>query len=97
MNCTSSDTMFPTEIDGAKVLYYTPQDNYGAIKYPNGEVADYFRYLAICRYSNDARYYLFCCNESYELASDSVWDSLDECMNVAASSYKENIVWHQAE
>lgn len=43
--------MFPTELDNAKVLYYTPQDDYGAIKYPNGEVADYYHYLAICTYS----------------------------------------------
>ena len=97
MNCPSSDTMFPTEIDGAKVLYYTPQDNYGAIKYPNGETADYFRYLAICRYSNDEQYYLFCCNEQREVVSDSVWNSIGECMNVATTSYKENIVWHQVE
>lgn len=96
MNCQSSGTMFPTEIDGAKVLYYTPQDNYGAIKYPNGEIADYFRYLAICRYSNEEQYYLFRCNEEYEVVSDSVWDSIDECMKVAASSYRENIVWIHA-
>ena len=25
--------MFPNELDEAKVLYYTSQDNYGAIKY----------------------------------------------------------------
>ena len=34
--------MFPIELDGARVLYYTPQDDYGAIEYPNGEVADYY-------------------------------------------------------
>ena len=32
--------MFPTELDNAKVLYYTPRDDYGAITYPSGEVAD---------------------------------------------------------
>ena len=30
--------MFPTELNNAKVLYYTPHDNYGAIRYPNGEI-----------------------------------------------------------
>ena len=45
--------MFPRELDGAKVLFYTPHGDYGAIKYPNGEVA--------------------------------------------ASSYKENVVWNKAD
>ena len=36
--------MFPTELDNAKVLYYTPRDDYGAITYPSGEVADYSHY-----------------------------------------------------
>jgi len=95
MNFQSYNTIFPKKLDGAKVLFYTPQDDYGAIEYPNGEIADKFRYLAICRYSSDEQYYLFCCNEKYEVVSDSAWDSINECMDVAASSYKENIVWYQ--
>ena len=96
MKLQSSDSGFPEKLDGAKVLFYTPQGDYGKIKYPNGEIADYFRYLAICRYANDKEYYLFCCDETYEVVSDSPWDSIDQCMNIAAS-YKENIVWQQAE
>ena len=95
MNCQSAE--FPKELDGAKVLYYTPRSDYGAMEYLGGEIAAYYRYLAICKYPNDKSYYLFCCDESYEVVSDTVWNSIGECTNVAASSYKENIVWHQAE
>ena len=89
--------MFPNELDGAKVLYYTPQDNYGALKYPNGEIAERYHYLAICKYAKDDNYYLFCCNENYEVVSDSLHCSLDACMRVATVSYKEDIIWNEAE
>ena len=88
--------MFPAELDNAKVLYYTQQDDYGAIRYPSGEVADYYYYLAICKYSKYDEYYLFCCNENYEVVSDWPGSSIEECMEVAASSYKENIQWIKA-
>ena len=91
--------MFPAELDNAKVLYYTPYDDYGAITYPNGEVADYYHYLAICVYSQypyDNNYYLFCCNEEYEVVNDWPESSIEKCMEVATSSYKENIQWIKA-
>ena len=66
--------MFPTELDGAKVLYYTPQGDYGRIEYPNGEIADYKQYLAISKYIKDNGFYLFCCSESYEVVSDWLKD-----------------------
>ena len=88
--------MFPAELDNAKVLYYTPQDDYGVIRYPSGEVADFYRYLAICTYFRDGEYYLFCCNENYEVVSDWPEHSIEKCMEVAASSYKENIQWIKA-
>lgn len=85
--------MFPAELDGAKVLYYTPQSDYGAIEYPNGEIADYYRYLAICKYTDDDSCYLFCCNENYEVVSDWLEDDIESCMQVASSSYKNDIIW----
>ena len=88
--------MFPIELDGARVLYYTQQDNYGAIRYPNGEIADYYHYLAICKYVKENAYYLFCCNENYEVVSDWVGSSVEACMKLAAE-YKENIIWNEAE
>ena len=88
--------MFPVELDGAMVLYYTPQDNYGTIKYPNGKIADYYNYLAICKYPKDDNYYLFCCNKNYEVVDDWLDSSIEDCMKIAASSYKENIIWNEA-
>lgn len=90
------DPMFPMELDGAEVLLYTPQGNYGSINYPNGDIADHYCYLAICKYSEDNRYYLFCCNENYEVVSDWMDSSIEKCMKVAALSYKENIIWKKA-
>ena len=87
--------MFPMKLDGAMVLYYTSQDDYGTIQYPNGEIADQYYYLAICKYPKDDRYYLFCCDENYEVVSDTLHESIEECM-VVASSYKKNIVWNEA-
>ncbi len=85
--------MFPTELDNAKVLYYTPRGNYGTITELNGEVTDYYHYLAICAYPDDNNYYLFCCNKNYDVVSDWVDSSVENCMKVAVSSYKENIQW----
>ena len=87
--------MFPIKLDGAIVLYYTSQDDYGYSIFPNGEIADHYRYLAICKYTNDDKYYLFCCDENYEVVSDALYNSVEECM-VIASQYKENIVWNKA-
>lgn len=88
--------MFPIKLDGAIVLYYTLQDDYGYSIYPNGKIADHYRYLAICKYAKDNEYYLFCCNENYEeVVSDTPYDSIEECMAIA-SRYKYNIVWNKA-
>lgn len=87
--------MFPIKLDGANVLYYTSQENYGYSLFPNGEIADHYRYLAICKYAQDDKYYLFCCDDNYEVVSDTLHDSVEECMAIA-SQYKENIVWNKA-
>lgn len=86
--------MFPKILDKAKVLYYTPKDDFGCIFYTNGDVAHHVKYLAICKYpSENKEYYLFRCDENYEVVGDSVWDSIEECMAVANSSYGGNIIW----
>ena len=87
--------MFPIKLDGAIVLYYTSQDDYGYSIFPNGEIADHYRYLAICKNTKDDKYYLFCCDENYEVVSDMLYNSVEECMAIA-SQYKENIVWNKA-
>ncbi|MCM1044993.1 MAG: hypothetical protein NC417_05750 [Candidatus Gastranaerophilales bacterium] len=84
---------FPKELDGAKVLYFTPEGDYGVLEYDTGGIASHFKYLAICKYANCDGYYLFCCNERKEVETDSLWDSAKECMEAADDGHGKNIVW----
>ncbi|MBQ4282936.1 MAG: hypothetical protein IJB96_03300 [Lachnospira sp.] len=85
--------MFPDVLDGAKVLYFTPKDDYGVMYDTLGNVVAHFKYLSICKYDNSEGYYLFDCDENYEVVSDSVWESIEMCMSVARSSYGESLLW----
>lgn len=85
--------MFPDILDGAKVLFFTLKDDYGIMYDTTGNAVEYFKYLAICKYDNGEGYYLFKCNEEYEVVSDSLWESINMCMGVANTSYGENILW----
>ena len=89
--------MFPKKLDGAEVLYYTAKGEFGTVYYATGEIFDYVKYLAICRYANaENEYYLFGCSDNYDVISDSVWNSIAECIRVANSSYGGNIFWIEA-
>ena len=85
--------MFPDVLDGAKVLFFTPKDDYGIMYDTTGNAVAYFKYLSICKYDNDEGYYLFECNEEYEVMADSLWDSIQMCMDVADTSYGWNLLW----
>ena len=87
--------MFPDILDGAKVLFYSEKDNYGEIQSSDKSYDNVYCYLAICKYSNDKQYYLFCCNENYEVVNDWLCDSVAECKRGAAMAYKNDIVWYQ--
>lgn len=63
--------IFPKTFDDANV-FYTPKDNFGCIYFDNGDIADYVYFFAICNYQNDDVYYLFTCNENYEVVGDSI-------------------------
>jgi hypothetical protein len=85
--------MFPKELNGAQVLYFSQKENYGEILFITGEIAAHVHYLAICKYKNDSTYYLFDCDGNFDVVGDSVWDSIEKCMSVAASSYGRSITW----
>lgn len=94
----SNTSQFPKTLDDAEVLFFTPKDDFGEVYYATGEVADYIKYMAICRYEGvKEEYYLFRCDENYEVVSDSVWGSIDECMEVANSSHGGDILWIKAD
>ena len=88
----TSDNSFPKELDGAKVLYYTDKANYGEVRYPDGTICDYISYLAICVYPKDQSYYVFGCDEDYEVVSDDLWDSVEECKKITDTLYP-NVKW----
>ena len=88
---------FPKVLDNASVLFYTPRASYGTVRYITGEIAEYICYLAICKYESDASFYLFGCNAEYEVVSDSVWGSAEECMRAASSFCDSVISWIEAE
>ncbi len=85
--------MFPDTLDGAQVLYHTPEDDFGQIMWDSGEPAFSIRYLAICRYPGSDSFYLFSCDHRFEVEGDSMWSSIEECMGVAEASHGGRIIW----
>ncbi len=86
--------MFPKELDGAKVLYYTDKQDFGTVLYSDGTVADHVCYLAICAYEGHTGYYLFLCDVHQEVIADDLWDTIEQCKAVARNRIND-IVWHE--
>ena len=82
--------MFPNVLDGAFVYFYTQKDNYGSVFYDNGKI-EYIYHLAICSYNNN-QYYLFHCNNKFEVIADYLFDSIEECKSIASKSKKGVVV-----
>ena len=51
--------MFPKKLDGARVLYYTGEGDFGVVTNTNETDAERICYLAICKYEKDNGYYQF--------------------------------------
>jgi len=87
--------MFPEKLDGADVLFYTEKGDYGTVNDTNGKICDYVSYFAVCSYSSDKnKYYLFLCDECFDVITDWFCDSVEECMQIA-SNHSREIVWHK--
>ena len=82
--------MFPSVLDNAKVVYYTPPGHYGDLYLTTGELEDHIVYR---QYPDDHKYYLFGCNAEYEVVTDWLCDSLQEAMQ---DPNQEKIIWIQA-
>ena len=78
--------IFPDTLDNAMVLFFTPKGNYGELLNDDGTVAAHYSYLAICKYDGDNSFYLFMCNENFEVETDEVFDTIDECMRAKSGS-----------
>lgn len=94
--------MFPNELDSAQVIWYTPKGDYGAIYYETGEIYDRISYYAICVYGENSGYYLFGCNDKFEVIADYLCDSVDECKGIVSQrmgfshsndGLTENVIW----
>ena len=89
--------MFPKTLDDAEVIYYTAKSTFREVYYSTGEIYDTVYYLAICKYPNTSdEYYLFGCNDTFEVVEDSVWGSISTCMEVASNSFEFDIQWLRA-
>ena len=74
-----NSSLFPSELDGAEVMYHTDKGNYEIIRYETGKAFDTVCYYAIAKYRGDDSYYLFGCNEKFEVISDFPFGSIEEC------------------
>lgn len=77
------------EIDGAKVIEFTALSKYGNAEYSNQEIVIIKR-LAICNYDNKQQYYLFACDDSFNVLGDTVHNSIEEAKTFAISYYNED-------
>ena len=88
--------MFPSSLDNANVLYYTPAGRYGDLCLITGEIQDHIIYFAVCQYPGDSQYYLFGCNDQTEVITDWPCETLQAAMDAARSSDQAKIIWIQA-
>jgi hypothetical protein len=71
----------PATLDGARVLYYAISGRGGFYRIGDQLVAA----MAICRYDGDGdRAYLFKCAADWDVIHDGLWESVEECKQIAA-------------
>jgi hypothetical protein len=80
----------PPLLDGARVLHYAISGRGGfyAITDEDGASPQLVAAMAICRYDSEKteRAYLFGCAADWEVISDGLWESVEECMDLGAQS-----------
>ena len=88
--------IFPDTLDNATVLYFTPKGDYGDLFNEDGTAAAHFSYLAICKYDGDSGFYLFKCNENFEVETDDLFNTIEECMQAETTGSIEpnDIHWN---
>lgn len=83
---------FPDQLDHADVIEFSDSGNYGTIQGDDQKI----EHFAICQYDGDTGYYLFYCagcKEGYDVITDSLAGSIDECKRIAAQY--GDVVWHE--
>ena len=85
--------MFPQEIDGAKVLFYTDKTDFGIVADADGKEEKAISYLAIAQKKEDPAYYLMLCDADFALITDHAFPAMEWCKTMAGIRYPD-IVWH---
>lgn len=81
------------EIDGAKVIKYSKNKDFGFVEFENGE-NKIINVLAICSYKQKEEYYLFACDNQFNVLGDTLHNTIDEAMKFGKEYYEqEEIRW----
>lgn len=83
----------PSEIDGAKVVLYTPVDERhrhtgNCRQVVAGALMGAAAGLAICRYEGDASFYLFGCGPDWNVLTDTWHETLEDAKAQAEFEYE---------
>ena len=85
--------MFPRELDGAEVLFYTDKADFGELE-EEGKSARVIAYLAIAQKPGDSACYLMLCDADYCVIADHSFTAVEWCKTMAGMRYPD-IVWHE--
>ncbi len=83
----------PTELDGAKILCYVLlKKEHRAMgntrHYRDGRLVQGLSALGICRYENESGFYLFYCDNKWDVVTDTHHDTLGRAKDQAEFDYK---------
>jgi hypothetical protein len=92
----------PSEIGGARVLYYTKIDERhratGNCRHSvGGQIMGAAAGLAICQYHDDHSYYLFYCDPAWNVITDTWHETTEDAMEQAEFEYEHvSATWERA-
>ncbi len=83
----------PTELDGAKVLFYAllkqgHRATGNTRHYRDGGLVQGLSALAICRYDNEIGFYLFYCDDNWDVVTDTYHDTLGQAKDQGEFEYQ---------
>ncbi|CAG7658302.1 hypothetical protein ACFQI7_37010 [Paenibacillus allorhizosphaerae] len=87
----------PIELDGAKVLLYTDNkssNDFGYVYYQEDEKTVVITALAVAQYEGSEGYYLFSCDQEWNVVGDTLHYSLQEAKDYATKSNASFIKWN---
>lgn len=93
----------PKEVDGAKVVLYTPIDERhrhtgNCRQMVDGELVGPAARLAICQYETEDSFYLFGCDENWETIADTWHQTLEDAKQQAEFEYEGvSATWQKPE